>query len=216
MHLYTPAPGEHVGGTAEVMVSLADERDEHVIAQFNGIWLKAKPGATLTVGRRTLAIGAYYQRVCDRRHREYMRSPEGRAALREQEEFRKQAAAAKAEGIKPFRVKDEDGWQKAIEANQDGYGAAVVRYAARWANLMESKMANGAELGDIARDTSHEADLEGITGFQYGCAVSILAQVWEHGEQLRRWHNSDTQIGDEGDRANENGGVLNPAILRGS
>jgi hypothetical protein len=47
----------------------------------------------------------------------------------------------------------------------------------------------------------------------YGCAVSILAKCWQHGDQLRRWHNLKTQIRDEGERANESGGVLNPALL---
>lgn len=47
----------------------------------------------------------------------------------------------------------------------------------------------------------------------YGCAVSILSQVWIHGEELRRWHNLDSQIGTEGEKANESGGVLNPAVL---
>jgi hypothetical protein len=41
----------------------------------------------------------------------------------------------------------------------------------------------------------------------------MLAKCWLHGEALRRWHNKDTQIGTEGDRANERGGVLNPAML---
>ena len=41
----------------------------------------------------------------------------------------------------------------------------------------------------------------------------MLAQCWVHGEALRRWHNRDTQIGTEGDKANESGGVLNPALL---
>ena len=27
------------------------------------------------------------------------------------------------------------------------------------------------------------------TGFQFGCAVSTLAQTWKHGEELRRVHN---------------------------
>jgi deoxyribonuclease V len=46
-----------------------------------------------------------------------------------------------------------------------------------------------------------------------GCAMSILSQVWVHGEQLRRWHNLKTQIRNEGEKANESGGVLNPALL---
>ncbi len=50
-------------------------------------------------------------------------------------------------------------------------------------------------------------------GFMYGTAVSILSQTWKHGEQLRRWHNKETQIGNEGDIANEKGGTLNPALL---
>lgn len=56
-------------------------------------------------------------------------------------------------------------------------------------------------------------DDDGITGFMYGCAVQMLAKSWKHGEALRRWHNKETQIGMEGDKANETGGVLNPALL---
>ena len=99
------------------------------------------------------------------------------------------------------------------EKNSDPYGGAVVRYSEAWADLMESKLANGEKLVDFAEKTSHEADTEGITGFMYGCAVGGLAKFWEHGEELRKWHNKEVQIGDEGDKANENGGVLNPALL---
>jgi hypothetical protein len=60
---------------------------------------------------------------------------------------------------------------------------------------------------------SQAADDEGITGFMYGCAVGCLARAWVYGEALRRWHNKDTQIGTEGDKANASGGVLNPALL---
>ncbi len=74
-------------------------------------------------------------------------------------------------------------------------------------------MAAGRKLEDVAEATSREADTNGITGFMYGAAVSTLAQVWEHGEQLRRWHNLATQIGTEGEEANERGGTLNPALL---
>ena len=52
---------------------------------------------------------------------------------------------------------------------------------------------------------SHQADTEGITGFMYGCAVSILSHYWEYGEFLQKWHNKE--YGYEGE------GVVNPAIL---
>lgn len=112
-----------------------------------------------------------------------------------------------------MKLKDPEGWQKTVDNNQDPYGAAGVGFARRWAELMEAKIDEGKPLALIAEATSHEADTEGITGFMYGCAVSILSQVWEHGEELRRWHNLATQIGKEGERANENGGTLNPALL---
>ena len=104
-----------------------------------------------------------------------------------------------------------DDWK--AKQNGDPYGLECFNYAERWANLMEAKISDGMEIKDIAKDTSHEADTSGITGFMYGMAVSILAQCWKHGEQLRQWHNLDTQIGDEGEKANKEGGTLNPALL---
>ena len=97
--------------------------------------------------------------------------------------------------------------------NTDSYGGRVVSYGEEWANLMEARLAKGEKIVDMAKATSHEADTDGITGFMYGCAASALAHFWEHGEALRLWHNLDTQIGNEGEKANESGGVLNPALL---
>ena len=104
-------------------------------------------------------------------------------------------------------------WAKSLKNNQDEYGACGHRYMERWTDLMEEKIAAGEKLQDIAEQTGHDADTEGITGFMYGCAVSVLSEVWEHGETLRQWHNLDTQFHDEGERANREGGVLNPALL---
>ena len=108
---------------------------------------------------------------------------------------------------------DQDGWDKTRAANTDPYGKAGTDFAEKWAELMEDGINNGQELKDIAKQTSHDADTDGITGFMYGCAVSILSQCWVHGEELRRCHNLDTQIGAEGEAANESGGTLNPALL---
>ena len=56
-----------------------------------------------------------------------------------------------------------------------------------------------------AEKCSHDADTDGITGFMYGAAVSILSNHWKYGELLRKWHNKE--YGHEGD------GVVNPAVL---
>ena len=112
-----------------------------------------------------------------------------------------------------MNIINQKDWEEGLKNNTDMYGAGIYRYAEAWANLMEEKINTGANLEDIASSTSHEADTEGITGFMYGAAVSVLSHAWEHGEELRLWHNLDTQIGNEGEKANESGGVLNPALL---
>lgn len=154
---------------------------------------------------------------CDRRHAAYVASPEYKQrqeeAERRERERQTSLDAALADAPATMTLRDADGWQRACDANKDGYGGAVMSYAERWARLMEVRMAKGERLAAIASECSYLADSEGITGFMYGAAVSTLARVWIHGEALRLWHNLKTQIGDEGKRANESGGVLNPAML---
>ncbi len=112
--------------------------------------------------------------------------------------------------LKPGSEKEYEDYKA---KNTDPYGGRVVSYGEDWVNLMEARMATGEKIADIAKPTSLEADTDGITGFMYGCAVQALAHFWEHGENLRLWHNLDTQIKDEGEKANKSGGVLNPALL---
>ena len=92
----------------------------------------------------------------------------------------------------------------------DGFGHACFTFAERWAELMEKAMMNSEYtpmevIIKRADSLSSAADTEGITGYMYGCAVNILSQCWEYGEELRRWHNKEYNY--EGD------GVCNPAIL---
>lgn len=115
-----------------------------------------------------------------------------------------------------MKIKNQELWNKGRENNTDPYGKCVIDYAEAWADAMEAEMASGARLEDIADRTSHEVDHRpefGITGFMYGAAVATLAATWEHGEALRIWHNLKSQLGDEGERANASGAVLNPALL---
>ena len=96
------------------------------------------------------------------------------------------------------------------DKNSDGYSLACFTYAERWADMLENLIESCDD--DVmtifvknADRLSHEADIEGITGFMYGCAVSILSQCWKYGEELRKWHNKEYNY--DGD------GVVNPAIL---
>lgn len=96
------------------------------------------------------------------------------------------------------------------EANTDPYGNTIFEYAERWADLLEKKLDEHPDyqqsiMQHYAEKTSHEADTEGITGFMYGAAVSILAQCWTYGEALRKWHN--------GEYGYHGKGTANPAVI---
>lgn len=105
-------------------------------------------------------------------------------------------------------------WERGLASNTDPYGRCCYLFAADWAARMEKELAEGKTVAAIAKDTCREADRKhGVTGFMYGVAVGLLSHCWQHGEELRRWHNLDTQVGTEGERANESGGVLNPAVV---
>lgn len=123
-----------------------------------------------------------------------------------------------------IELSNPEGWQASMDANprdpdgEHNYGSAVNAFAERWAELMQDALAKGETFDQMARRCEREADdslgkWSGITGFQYGCAVSLLAQCWKYGDELRRWHNLATQLGNEGEKANESGGTLNPAIM---
>lgn len=211
MKTYIPLAGENVSETAKRMVALAKKTKGPVTAKFNDIVLTANPGDNPE------SIVKYYQMESDRRHQEYVNSPEYKERQRETEEAQRRQdltlRGALAAAPEKMMLRDEKGWKKAVAANKDSYGGGVISYAERWARLMEGRMANGDTLEACAEEASSLADNEGITGFMYGCAVSILSQVWIHGDQLRRWHNLKTQIGNEGEKANASGGVLNPALF---
>jgi len=126
-----------------------------------------------------------------------------------------------------MKLKNKLAWEKHVDMNTDPYGKCCVDYAREWAELMEEemkenkiKMTNSNKLAVFsfieqrAEYLSYVADEKyGITGFMYGAAVSMLSSCWKFGEELRKWHNIDAQIGNEGEKANESGGVLNPALL---
>lgn len=204
-------PGSHITDACEAAVRMALDGHCPVEFDFNGISICAMPGSNPS----DLVEG--YEKECDRRHQEYIASPEYKerqeAAAKKERERKASLAAALVGAPERMTLLDPEGWKKACDANQDPYGAAVMTYAERWARMMEAGMANGKRIEDIAEDYSHLADEEGISGFMYGCAVRVLSSVWIHGEALRLWHNLKHQLRHEGEKANENGGVLNPACL---
>lgn len=224
--------GSTINTTIAEAITLAAEENRTIKFEFNGVmvsvngdsnpdlicrdWSRAlsgyieknvgpNPNPVLTDAEQ--ASDAQIEAENERKRQERQEQYEAEATTK------RNAVEAKLANTPPMELANEQTWKEFKDKNQDGYGGGVVTYAERWARLMQAEMTNGKKLEDVADATSHEADLEGITGFMYGCAVSTLAQCWKHGDQLRRWHNLSTQLGNEGEKANESGGVLNPALL---
>ena len=84
-------------------------------------------------------------------------------------------------------------WEQWVEINShDCYSLGVVTYARRWAKYMQHLMTkHNKAIYQIADKASHVTDIEGITGFMYGCAVAMLSECWKYGEELRRWNNKE-------------------------
>ena len=145
----------------------------------------------------------------------YMKTPEYRAERAKQLKIANRRKRVEEDVLSvdkstELEFKDDEAaknWAQFVEINsKDGYSAGVVTYARRWAKYMQYLMKkHNKDLVLIADEASKVADIEGITGFMYGCAVNTLSQLWKYGEELRKWHNKD--YGYEGD------GVVNPAIL---
>lgn len=100
-------------------------------------------------------------------------------------------------------------YEQYVKVNDDPYSARVVSYGREWADMMEALIEKGAKLEEIADQTSHDADTDGITGYMHGAAVLGLAHFWVHGDALRVWHNAKHGVTE--DKAQ--GGTVNPAIL---
>ena len=124
-------------------------------------------------------------------------------------------------GLCTFELSDRERWRTWVTQNTDAYGRGVIEYAARWASLVEDKIAErrAAEdrypdphtLNAMARDlmgwASNKADTTGVTGFMHGAAVAALTECWVYGDAVKAWH--DKQWG--GDEGTE--GVADPAPL---
>lgn len=217
---------------AEAIALSADEDNRPIVFEFNDVtvavrsdsdpeliyrdWSRALSGYIVKiVGPNPNPVLTDEEKANDARiEAENDRKRQERQAQYEAEvRAKREAVEARLANAPEMELADEKAWQEFKDKNQDFYGAGVVIYAERWARLMQLEMASGENLEDVAEATSYEADIDGITYFMYGCAVSALAYCCKYGERLRRWHNLKTQIGNEGEKANESGGVLNPALL---
>lgn len=200
-----PSCGACLSRFAGQCAAVADIHNFHLVVKWNDAHIVFPPGKSAD------EVYAAWNRLTEARSAAYRASAEYKRRQEESERAARDKAASLTYAlagapIEPDMSRNPDGWAKSVEANRDPYGAAAINYAATWARLMENEISAGASLESCADRLSHLADTDGITGFMYGCAVSILSQCWVHGEALRVWHNRGYGVESET-------GTVNPAVL---
>ena len=111
-----------------------------------------------------------------------------------------------------MKLKDKKAWAEWEKNNQDPYGKACVNVARRVMEILDE--GKDFDTHQIICQADDDIKAGGITGFMAGMVAQMVSRCHERGEEFRRKWNGDNQIGDEGNKANEKGGVLNPAILQ--
>lgn len=109
-------------------------------------------------------------------------------------------------------ITDNESWESWVKSNTDPYGEACIKVARRAMEILDEQPGDFNCHKLICR-ADDEAQTGGITGFMAGCVASMISKCHSRGEEFRRKWNRDNQIGTEGDKANDSGGVLNPALL---
>ena len=109
-------------------------------------------------------------------------------------------------------IKKED-WEKWVKTNAlDPYSNCCVEVARKVMELLDDNNHKKFNANEIVGEADRLLDA-GITGFMSGCVAQMVSHCHSRGEEFRKKWNKETQIEDEGDKANEGKGVLNPALL---
>lgn len=102
-------------------------------------------------------------------------------------------------------------WDVWVESNKDPYGGTCVDVARQVMETLD--VIDDFDCHKIICQADDKVNAGGITGFMAGCVARMVSQCHSRGEEFRKKWNLDNQIQDEGEKANESSGVLNPAIL---
>lgn len=204
---YKVYAGSEIKDTIREAVTIAKKTHRDVLFDFNGITVVVNKGSDPALLHRdwdralagyttSKKVGPFPNRELS--EKEKKSDAEKAAKTRKKMEIEDARAAANAarqklealeylEDAPPFEG-DEVLLARFKTNNKSSYGARVVVYAEEWARMMQKEMASGKTLEDVVKSTSRKADYDGITGYMYEFAVSILFQCWKHGNHLQVYH----------------------------
>lgn len=194
----------------KILTDFAKGKYDQVECFFNDCKLtwKIENGTCVTTEEEVLQQWEDHQKENQRKYEEWLQSEEGVAQTKLEEEARERRKEdLKARQIMiehnnfKFSEGGEEKWKMSVEKNTDFYGKGVLDFAKAWAIYMEESTLTKESMEEACK----KAGVDGITGFMYGAAVSLLSECWKQGEELRKLHNEE--YGHSGE------GVVNPAII---
>lgn len=108
-------------------------------------------------------------------------------------------------------ITDQTHWDKWVKSNSNPYGKACVDVAREVMRLLDER--GEFDTHKLICEADDNIKAGGITEFMAGCVAQMVSRCHSRGEEFRKKWNIDNQISHEGEKANESGGVLNPALL---
>ena len=104
------------------------------------------------------------------------------------------AANRKLLDAPPFEAKDEAAWKKFLRSSeQDPYELTYVRYAVRWARLMQTEMTPNWRFFDVAVAAAREAGLPASGSDEstkmWFLARGVVLTHWKHTGAFRKLSN---------------------------
>lgn len=174
--------GQPIGKFAEKMIATAQEYNDIVFSRFNNVSLYASPNT------KKEEILNYFDNEMNRAVEEYRKSTKYKNREIEQKKRRECANieldnALRLSPIEPS-VHDREVWDHWRSVNTDPYGNRIMEYASQWMRMMEGRMSQGQTIVSCMQDTARIADNDGISGYMYGAAVSIIKLVWIHKDEF--------------------------------
>jgi len=101
-------------------------------------------------------------------------------------------------------IKDQDGWNKQVEINDDPYGKACIDVTRKVMEILDDKQPFDCQ--KIISQADKEVGAGGITGFMAGCVASMVKQFHHRGDEFNKQWN-------KGYGVENSEGTVNPAIL---
>lgn len=196
--------GDEVNSTIKVAIAKATQIEDVVQFEFNSVMVRVDAGSDPKLvyrdwerslrGCTGKVIGPAYKQELSTAEKQHDAAVRATNAAQQKEQFdeMKDKDAARREKVdaliddQEIQLVDAKGWEETRLANQDGYGGAAFRYADRFGRVMQVEIAKGMTVKDAVAKWEFECDDDGLTGFQQGCAMSLLRQCWKHGKELAK------------------------------